>query len=338
MDESSTSTARPIRPRRPPGRFITAIAVLALASAVYTLLRLDATRDRVDTLKDEVHALQSSRELMRTEMDNALRREQRARRDLESQLASFKDVNRQIEQLGLRVEELRGRAQGPERAWSRAEALFLLELAHRRLIFDRDIATAVVALQSADARLAALNEPGAAPARAQIARDLQALRAVQQPDFTGLLARLASLEEHSKDLPVRGLVVMQKQPPGDTSDESFGWNVVRRTLSHLIRVREVRDRSAAIVSIEEQDLRRQRLQLLLFTARQALLRHDAVTYHNSLASARAWLEENFNARKASVQSALTEVQALEPIDVDPTLPDISASVRMLQKLTPASAP
>lgn len=338
MDESSTPSIRTTavtRTRRPPGRVLTAISVLALACAGYALWRLDHTRDRLEELRDEVRALTTSRELLRSELDSAVRREQRSRRDLESQLAAVKDVGGQLEQLGLSVEELRGRTQGPERAWSRSEAMFLLELAHRRLTFDRDLATAMVALESADARLASLREPAVTPVRAQIARDLQALHAVQQPDLTGILARLTSLDEQAATLPVRGLVVVQRKAPSEQADEEIGsWNIIRTTLSKLVKVRRVDDRSGAIVTLEEQELRRQHLQLLLFSAQQALLRHDAPTYRNSLASARLWLGENFNLKKAANQAALDEIQALEPINIDPALPDISASVRMLQRVLP----
>ena len=65
MDESSTAT-RPPRARRPPGRFITAITVLALACAVYALYRLERTRDRFDELRDEVRALSTSGDLLRS--------------------------------------------------------------------------------------------------------------------------------------------------------------------------------------------------------------------------------------------------------------------------------
>ena len=341
MDETSTSATRstPTRTRRPPGRVITAIAVLGLATAVYGLVRLDKTRDKLDELRDEVHALTASRDMLRAELDAAVRREQNARRDLESQLAAMKDVNQQLEQFGHSLEELRGRSEGPERAWSRSEALFLLELAHRRLIFDRDVATAVVALESADQRLASLREPAVASVRAQIARDLQALRGVQRPDLTGILARLTSLEERAKDLPVRGLVILERHAPGEKTEAEeglTGWNVVRNTLSHLVKVRRVTDRSGEIISIEEQNLRRQHLQLLVFAARQALLRYDGDTYRRSLAAARVWLGENFNLDKSSARSALEEIQALEPIEIDPPLPDISASIRMLQKILPTA--
>jgi uroporphyrin-III C-methyltransferase len=342
MDESSSQPARPSgaagtnRARRPPGRLITAIAVLGLATASYSLLRLDGTRDRLDALKDEVRALSVSRDLLRTELDNAMNRERRARRSLESQLAATKDLGAQLEQLGLSVEELRGRSEGPERAWSRAEALFLLELAHRRLIFDRDLATAVVALESADARLASLREAAVAPVRAQIARDLQALRSVQQPDLTGILSRLSSLEDQARKVPSRGLVVLERESPRDRdADAEQGWNIVRTTLSRLITVRRVDDRSGAVIELEEQELRRQHLQLLLFSARQAVLRHDSPTYRASLASARQWLADNFEMNDTAAQVVLKEIQALEPINIDPALPDVAASVRMLQRVLPA---
>jgi uroporphyrin-3 C-methyltransferase len=315
---------------------LTAISVLALACAGYALLRLDQTRDRLDELRAEVRALTTSRELLRSELDAAIRREQRARREIESQLAAVKDVGAQLEQLGMSVEELRGRTEGPERAWSRAEALFLLELAHRRLIFERDLATAMVALESADARLASLREPAVTPIRNQIARDLQALQAVEQPDLTGILARLTSLEEQAATLPVRGIVVMERKAPSDQADDEKGsWNIIRKTISKLIKIRRVDDRSGVIVSLEEQDLRRRHLQLLLFSARQALLRHDAPVYRDSLANARRWLAENFNMKKDSVGAVLKEIQTLEAVNIDPPLPDISASVRMLQRVLPS---
>ena len=118
-------------------------------------------------------------------------------RELDRRLDALDDVPKQVQELASSVEELRGRAEGPERAWSRAEAMFLLELAQRRLALDRDVETAIVALESADARLASLRDQAVAPVRQQIARELQALRAVRQPDTTGILARLASAEEQA---------------------------------------------------------------------------------------------------------------------------------------------
>lgn len=314
------------------------MAVLALAASIYALLRIDAGRDRHEELKDEVRALSASRDLLRAEINNITSRERRARRELEGKVQGLADLPTQVEQLGGSLEELRGRSEGPERAWSRAEAMFLLELAHRRLVFDRDLATAVVALESADARLASLREPALAPVRQQIAKDLQSLRNVQQPDLTGVLARLATLEEQVSNLPVRGVVVTDREPPNRrTSEREPDDDLLRRTLARLISVRRVDERTGAIVSVQEERVRRQHLALLLFSARQAVLRHDATVYRNSLGSARQWLDTHFDLQTPAAQRALQEVQSLEPVNIDPELPDISASVRALQRTLPGEA-
>lgn len=319
-------------------RLTTAIAVLALATAVYSLLRLDSTRDRVESVNDFARKLEADRAALLGDVKNLSARERRSTRDLDSRLDAMEDVPKQLQELILSVEQLRGRAEGPERAWSRSEAMFLLELAQRRLTLDRDVATAIVALESADMRLASLRDSTFAPVRQQIARELQALRSVPQPDVTGVLARLASAEEQALQLPVKGIVTTERKAL-DRSDLPEGmfaraWGIARRTLSNLIVVRQVDDRAGTIVTSEEALLRRQYLQLLLFSARAAVARHDAPAYRSALATARTALNEFFDLSDASAQALLKEMQALERIDIDPRLPDISGSSQTLQRLSP----
>jgi uroporphyrin-3 C-methyltransferase len=215
------------------------------------------------------------------------------------------------------MEELRGRAQGPERAWSRAEAMYLLELAQRRLVLDRDLETAIVAVEAADARLASLRDASVAAVRQQIARDLQALRAVQSPDTTGISAKLTSIEERVAHLPVRGIIAAEPRTSAeDALPDAFlprAWAIVR----------------------EEALLRREHLKLLLFAARSAVARHDAAAYRATLASARTSLSESFDLSDPGAQAVLQELQTLEPIRIDPPLPDLSSSSAALRKQMPA---
>jgi uroporphyrin-III C-methyltransferase len=76
---------------------------------------------------------------------------------------------------------------------------------------------------------------------------------------------------------------------------------------------------------------------LLFAARAALERHDATAYRTALAGARRWLDDYFELSSPGAQALLEQIQQLEPIDIDPQLPDISASSRALQRLLPAHA-
>lgn len=320
-------------------RLTTAIAVLALATAGYALVRLDSMRDKLDTANAAALAANADRDLLRAELKSQASRERQARRDLGRRLDELKDSPQQLQELALSVEELRGRAEGPERAWSRAEALFLLELAQRRLTLDRDVETAIVALESADLRLASLRDQAFAPVRQEIAKELQALRAVQLPDATGILSRLISAEERAGDAPVKGILVTERNAFDRSSlpDGMFARAraMVAQTFSNLIVVRKVDNMAGSVITAEEALLRRQHLQLLLFAARNAVARHDEGAYRAALAGARRSLGDFFDLSNPAAQSLLTEVQALEPIDVDPTLPSVSASATALRRMMPS---
>lgn len=320
------------------GRLTTATAVLALATAGYALWRLDSTRDRLDQVNQQLTQLESDRAILRSEIKTLANSERLARSELDRRLDALNDAPRQLQEFGTALEELRGRAEGPERAWSRAEAFFLMELAQRRLTLDRDIDTAIVALESADSRLASLRDPGVTAVRQQIAKEVQSLRAVHQPDTAGILARLTNAEEQAALAPVRGIVAVERVTPSDALPEGVfarAWAVARNAIAGLISVRKVDDRGSSIVTIEEQALRRQHLQLLLFSARAAVVRHDNAAYRSALAGARQWLSEFFELTDPSAALLLDEIQRLEPIDIDPRLPDVSGSSRALQRLMPA---
>ncbi|HWK50891.1 MAG TPA: uroporphyrinogen-III C-methyltransferase [Steroidobacter sp.] len=314
----------------------TAIAVLALAIAGYSLVRLDSMRDKLDTANATLAASNADRELLRAELRSQASRDRQAHRDLNRRLDTLNDAPQQLQELASTVEELRGRAEGPERAWSRSEALFLLELAQRRLTLDRDVGTAMVALESADLRLASLRDASFASVRQEIAKELQALRAVQSPDSTGILSRLISAEERASEVPVKGILVSErnafdrsKLPDGMFARASA---ILSQTLSNLIVVRKVDDVSGSVITAEEALLRRQHLQLLLFAARTAVIRHDEQAYRTALAGARRSLGEFFDLSTPEAQTVLAEVQALEPINIDPPLPNVNSSINALRRM------
>jgi uroporphyrin-III C-methyltransferase len=341
MIPASGGTPDPPRTRRAHtySRLTTAMAALALATSIYALLRIDSTRDRLDRTNDVARSAVAERAQLRADFKSQTNRQRSTARDLDRRVDALEDVPKQVEELLLSLEELRGRAEGPERAWSRAEAMFLLELAQRRLALDRDVQTAIVALDQADSRLAALRDQSVAPVRQQIARELQALRSVRQPDTIGVLARLASAEEQAPRLPIKGILATERR----TSDQAVlpegrlarAWAMARQTLGSLIVIRTVDDRAGSIVTAEEAQVRRQHLQLLLFAARAAVERRDATAYRAALAGARQWLGDFFELASPAAQALLEQIQQLEPVDIDPQLPDISGSARALQRLLPA---
>lgn len=319
-------------------RFTTAVAVLAFATACYALWRLDATRDRLEQVNQLITQLEANRAVLQAELKSLADREQLARREITQRLDALNDAPKQLQEFASALEELRGRAEGPERAWSRAEAFFLMELAQRRLTLDRDVETATIALEAADARLASLRDPGVAEVRKQLAKEVQALKLVRQPDIAGILARLTNAEEQAALMPVRGIVAVERETPSGALPEGFfarAWAVTRNALAGLISVRKIDSHGGSIVTLEEQALRRQHLQLLLYSARAAVVRHDNTAYRSALAGARQWLGEFFDLSDPRAAALTDEIGLLEAVNIDPPLPDVSASSATLQRLLPA---
>jgi len=343
LTSKSALPEEPIAPKRVHSysRLTTAIAVLALATAGYSLWRLDSTRDRLDRMNDLARTLEADRSTLQGEVRALGERERLLNRELGGRIDTLAPLTKQVQDLTASVEELHGRADGPQRAWSRAEALFLMEIAQRSLVLDRDVTTAVAALESADSRLASVRDPALTAVRQQLANDLNQLRAVRVPDRTGLLTRLSAAETEAARVPVKGLLAVERErdepvelPSGFLARANA---IVRNALANMVRVRRVDERAATVITADQEMVRRQHLQLLLFTARNAVARHDQTTFRSALGSARQWLVDFFDASSPSTQSLLKEIQLLEASEIDPRLPDISRSTEALQKLMPRAA-
>ena len=320
------------------GRFGSVLALLALIIACYSLWRVDATLDRLDRISEMASRMTADQDTLRSEFSTATTQDTQVHEQLQRKLEQLDALSNSFNRLDVSVQELQARSSGPQRAWVKSEVSFLLDAAQRSVAFDRDLPSAMVALESADARLGVLLDPGLLGVRQQIARDLAALRAVPQPDLASILLRLASAEAQAAEAPIKGILTLER--PGihaatlPEGSWARGWAMFQQTVSGLISVRKVDAGASSVVHPEEQLLRRQHLQLLLFAARNAAVRRDASSYRSSLASARQWLGEFFDLTQPAAEELLDEIQALEPINIAPRMPDISGAARMLRDKSP----
>ncbi len=253
-------------------------------------------------------------------------------------LARLDPLAGQLGTLDGRVDAIEARIAAPERAVARIEAAYLVEFAARRLALERDVPGAIGLLQAADARLAGRGDAWAGRARTQLERDVEALRAVAEPDVRSLAARLAAAEAAVHELPMLGAIRNQYLTPAAAKPGAPGlrraWLAFTTSLSDLVSIRRVSDAAVRLVSMEEMGVRRQHLETLLFAARVAVLRADEADYATDLAAARDWLQRFFDTHTASVRGADEELAALAASRVSPALPDLSASLRLLRGPSP----
>ncbi|MEE3191730.1 MAG: uroporphyrinogen-III C-methyltransferase, partial [Pseudomonadota bacterium] len=175
--------------------------------------------------------------------------------------------------------------------------------------------------------------------RAQIARELMALRAVPAVDRVGAIFRLQALQEQVTALPwmPEKLIAepVAEEEPLTLEEQTWYWNLwytVRDNVTRMVRIRERDEPIAAPLTPDQQYYLQQNMHLMLEQAQIALLREQTELYEHSLQRVSEWLDAYLvieDARTRAARAALSELQAWE---VAPERPDITASLLMLQKL------
>ena len=320
-----------------------AFAALALLLALYAHWRFGQFDERIDRLRAQVGESRTTQQQLAQQVAALGAKLEQTNDQFRSQIRGLDEVPMQVGELGQTVAELRARTEAPQRAWVRAEALYLLELAARRLRLEHDVPTAIAAMESADVRLATVADPGVAEVRAQLARELEALRSVTLPDLPNVIARLTALETTVDRFRVLGVPVAQARRSGQGARETLGpfaraMNRVAQAWHDLFSYRRVEPGMSRLVTREEESLRRQHFELLLFGARIAAMQRDRVAYQQALQSSLEWLDRFFDARDPEVRAARGELAALSAIDVDPARPEVGTAAQQLQRVIRAGSP
>jgi len=229
---------------------------------------------------------------------------------------------------------------GRERiGWVLAEVEYLLLIANHSLRLQHDVATAIAALEAADARLLDTGDPGTIDSRTQIHDEIQNLKALQQPDVVGMAARLASIIKMLPSLPVLFTQVNTKQKIADLVDKKASHDSVDlqqagreflHELRSLVVFHKLEKSPKALMTPAQQFFLQQNLQLKLETARRSLLLGQKTLYADSIHEAIQWLEDFFDLQNSAVKHTIEELQGLAKMTISSDFPDISGSIKTLR--------
>lgn len=323
------STTAPRRSRAGPW-----LALLALLVAILVGLAVAYLWQQQQQLRGALQEQQSSAERTADTLRNDLR--ERAA-SLQRRADELSQGQQSLRESVESVRELAGRSR---RDWILAEVEYLLRIGNRRLQLQRDPGTAMAALESADARLRELADPGLTDVREQIARELAALRATPRPDIEGMAVQLSSLSERVEQLPVKAARAPARTMPEPSADQAplsaQDWRQalarVWQALKQLVVVRRRDEPIAPLLGPEQEFAVREGLRLQLNAARVALLRQDPQLFETSLQGARSWLERYFIADDPATKAMADTLAQLSSQRVVVELPDISDSLRTLRDI------
>jgi len=332
------SSTDPTQANNSPNRVaLIIVGVLALLGLAYAIARVDILRARIATLEVDRDAQQNLNGVLQTKLEQL----SAVNVTTTEQLKQLAQLQTEFSNLNASLGELRGRTDQSQRNWARIEALYLLRLADDQLKLVQDVPSAIAALESAKIRLDGTRDSALDSVRVQLATDLQALRNVPQADLSAIYEQLLQAEQQSATLRIAGTVVgdssANQTPEQLDAGLDRAWAVVKHSLAQLITVRKTTADAADLVTSDEQTLRRRHLQLLLLTARQAAQIHNGTAYHDALQDAMRWLSSAFEFTDPQVKALHEKLLTLSKQDIAPSLPDISASRRLLERYAPAIA-
>jgi len=313
-----------------------ALAAIALLLAAAAHWRVNRANDRIDGVSADLTELSALQQRSSERVHALATQLETSSAALRDELAGLRVIPAQLAELGSAVEELGARTAAPQRAWARSEALYLLELAQRRVDLERDVRTAIIAMESADARLSTLGDPALGEVRRLLAAELSALRAVPAPDLPQLIARLTAVEQAAARLPMLGVPLAPAEPTGASDGEGSGISRLMHRLGEawrgLFSLRRVDPAGSTVVTHQVEALRRQHLELLLLGARTAAAQQDGTAYAQTLRAAGEWLVRYFDLGTPEAARIREEFDSLAAIDVDPPRPAVGASARALRRV------
>jgi uroporphyrin-3 C-methyltransferase len=324
------------------------VAVLALGLAGWqwmeTRQKLDETRQEMARRLSESDAAVSENGTLAKQAQAQLAALQGRLGELEAKLAESKS---QQEALGNLYRRL---ARGHDESVL-TEIEQGVTLASQQLQLAANVQGAILALQTADARLADNGQPQFIGLRKVLTRDLDRLRALPQADLPGMYLRLENVIEAIGALPLAAAGRVRDEnppaPPAEAQPPLFSaeywqslltaeyWRKLAsgfwgemRSLVHIQRI----DRAEPALLPPGQDFfLRENLRLRLLNARLALFARDQQTFHGELRQSVAWIERYFDGPDPAVQNSLQTLRQLAAAEIVIKLPSLNDSLSAIKR-------
>lgn len=223
-----------------------------------------------------------------------------------------------------------------------AEIEQLLVSASHELQLAGNVRAALIALQTADARLTRLDRPQLFALRKAIGKDIERLRAAPYVDVPGLTLKLDGVIELADTLPLSpGKPTPPKQKIAEQKPAAETWwqrfqREARSDFVRLVRVQNMDKNELPLLAPDQAYFARENVKLRLLSARLSLLARDDKSYKADLAAAQTWMHQYYDDKDPGVKQALATLRLVSASQTRVDVPDITASLNALRsvKLTP----
>ena len=345
MNESNAdiavSAAEPaVAPEEPSGRDAREPTVgtwrmpvtIALAAAIAVVAwQWYDTRSQIGAIREELGQRLRASDSAAGESLVLARQAQESEREARVKLSVLENKIAESQSQQVALEALYQELSRSRDEWALAEIEQILTVASQQLQLAGNVQAALLALQTAEGRLARSDRPQFIPLRRVLNRDIDQLKAAPNLDIAGLALRLDNLIASVDTLPLQFEERTQSPPkPAAAAGASGVWarvlSEVWAEMKQLVRIRNVDSPDAALLSPTQAYFLRENLRLRLLTARLALLARDPTRFRTDLETARTWVTRYYDTRAKSTATALASLKQLSASSINVELPTIADSL------------
>jgi len=268
----------------------------------------------------------------------AARQAQESVRDAQVRIAQMESRLAESQSQQLALESLYQDLSRGRDEWVLAEVEQILAIASQQLQLAGNVQAALVALQTADARLARSERPPLIAVRKALARDIERLKAAPKVDVVGLALRIDQVIDAIDVMP---LATDERAPAPQISeprDEGFWTRLgsgILDELKQLVRVRNIEQPEAPLLSPTQAYFLRQNLRLRLLNARLALLDRNEALLRADLEASNAWLARYFDARSKQVIATGATLKQIAASAISIELPSVAESLAAVRSFKSA---
>ncbi len=242
-----------------------------------------------------------------------------------------------------------------------AEVEQMLLIAAQQLQLSANVKAALIAMQSADARLQRMNRTAFNGLRKAISQDMDKLRALPSVDITGINLQLNNLitavdqmpltyQQRAADekflmeplairlgeqtTPAKSLVMSGHQNEVAAHPDETVWQRLLREIwqevKQLVRIENTGKAEIPLLPPNQEFFLRENLKLHLLSARLTLLSRDEDSFRQELKTAQLWTTRYFDAKSSEGKRMLDGLKKLAASDISIELPDISPSLQAVR--------
>jgi uroporphyrin-3 C-methyltransferase len=217
-----------------------------------------------------------------------------------------------------------------------AEVEQLLLIAGQQLQLSANVKAALIALQTADARLQRMGRPALNGLRKSIAKDMDRLRVLPVVDVAALNAQLDNMIAAVDDMsfPYQQHKLAEVQQPAAVTGSESAWQRLLREIwqeaKQLVRIENTGKAEVPLLPPSQEFFLRENLKLHLLMARLDLLSRDEAGFKQEIRTAQQWVTRYFDTKSNTTIRQLEGLRKLAVASINIELPDISPSLNMVR--------